>query len=124
MKNVWMKRLSIGALVTVCVAGAHAGYRSIVQVFINDTSKVAAGNIVDTRRSPDAVQYIDCSRSQNGATCRARNYAGLTRTCYTNDPAMKEIVRSMTSESQVVFRWDDSGLCTDIYITDGSEFKD
>lgn len=97
-------------------ATAYAGARFTYPVVINDFNRTAYGALTDARGSADTRQYIGCWSNNATGGCDAVNASGLTRSCSTIDPAMLAVIRSMSDESYVAFRWGaDGSTCLYVY---------
>ncbi len=119
-----MKLMIKSALFTTLLAMtmvANAGYRYVYQVNIG--SNYAFGAIADARGSADGNQRMGCWENTSGASCYASNSAGTARSCYTTDPTMRSLVRSIGSESYIYFTFDTSGNCNYLYVENTSVFK-
>jgi hypothetical protein len=117
-------------LVAAVVAGAlslsaFAGMRTIEQVKISDEQSWARGDLGYARSTGDTVQYIGCYINGSGSggangVCTARNSAGVTRSCSTNQPKWLDIIASLSGDSHLYFRWGDDGKCTMIIVENNS----
>jgi hypothetical protein len=115
------------AVVASCTVslGAFAGMRTIEQVKIADEQSWASGDLGYARSTNDTVQYIGCyiigsgSGSSSGH-CSARNAAGVTRKCSTNQPKWLDIIASLNGDSNLYFRWNSEGQCTMIIVEQNS----
>jgi hypothetical protein len=118
-EEMQMKIMSRSALLVLSFAAAataYAGARFTYPVVINDTNRTAYGALTDARGSADTRQYIGCWSNNASGGCDAVNASGLTRSCSTTDPAMLAVIRSMSDESYVAFRWGaDSSTCLYVY---------
>ena len=114
------------AACTLSVA-AFAGAKSFAQVSINDAQSQANGDMGYVRNTADSVQMIRCyingsGQGQANANCMARNSAGVTRSCSTNYDRWLTIIASITSDSNILFRWNADGRCTMIIVDNSSTF--
>lgn len=110
-------RPAVLAFVAVLLAAAgiaQAGYKYLIPVVVNDTSRFAYGSLDGALRSADGIQYIGCNRSATNVYCFATNDAGLQRACSTTDPNMIAVVRAMSNKAYLYFTWDTGGNCTSI----------
>lgn len=93
----------------LCVTGmltsvaALAGFQTEQDVIIGPSW--ARGDLGWVRNSPDSIQYIGCINSSSGATCMAADKTGVSRSCTTRNPALLVMVRSLQSDSQLMFSW-------------------
>lgn len=100
---------------------ADAGFKSPspASVWITDgtPTSYASGDLAAVRASENSIEYIGCltARHPDAFTwtgCQARNVAGTSRMCWTNDPNMAAAVAGMSDSGQLFFMWDASGTCT------------
>ena len=119
-----MKTL-IPTLVALAVLGsagsALAGSKLVSTVSIDVAGKRASGAIGSARASADTRQWIGCYSGAyaDGSVmgfCGAVDANGLTRQCTIRDPKQLEEVRSLSSDGHISFRWNDSGLCTEVIV--------
>ena len=66
------------------------------------------------------MEYIGCQLGGGFGYCYAMNSAGINRTCITFDPAKISTMRSLKSDSYLLFYWDDSGTCTSVQVINDS----
>lgn len=102
---------------------AHAGARWVYQVWISDASRYAVGTMTDARGSADGNQAIGCYHNTTNGACYATNAAGLSRTCTTNNPALLNVIRTISAESYIYFQWNTDGTCSYVLIENSSRFK-
>lgn len=103
------------------VGAALAGARGRAEVYIDPRSRQADGNLVDARGSSDSIQRIGCfTYSFNRGVCLAVDSAGNSGSCYSINPDMIQIMRSLNSDSYVFFEWNESNVCTMIYVDKSS----
>jgi hypothetical protein len=117
-----MKRYStmmVALLVTMTLGGgtAWAGLRWGTEVVIDMVNRRAEGTIATVRASNDAVQSIGCVvRTTLGApasvTCYATDSSGRSLQCNVTQASFAQAVGAMTSNSNIVFKWDAQGTCT------------
>jgi hypothetical protein len=117
MKRYSMMMMAI--LVTTVLGGATAwaGARWGTEVTIDTANRRAEGTIANVRASNDIVQTIGCVvRANSGAPAEARCYAtnssGLAVQCGSTEPGFVQAVGAMTSNSNIIFKWDAQGTCT------------
>jgi hypothetical protein len=125
MHSRFSRGLVIAAAACTLSLGAFAGMKTIQQVTINDASSWAAGDLGYARGTSDDVQYIGCYINGSGSgaangVCQARNAAGVTRSCSTNQPKWLDIIASVSGDSNVYFRWNTDGKCTMIIVENHS----
>ena len=93
---------------------ALAGAKTTQQVLIRpdaDGSGFAVGDLGYVRNTPDIIQWIGCSIGHAGATCTAKDITGLTKSCFTSDPAKMAVARAVNGDSFILFYWDPDGSC-------------
>lgn len=95
---------------------AIAGQRDVIPVEI--TATYAQGALADARGSADSRQYIGCYTTGYFGLCHAVDAAGQARGCTTRDPEQLAVMRSISSDSTVGFRWNKEGTCD--YVTIGN----
>jgi hypothetical protein len=117
------------AAVAACAfsAAVFAGAKTGQVVTINDAKSQANGDMGYVRNTANSVEMIHCyingsGQGQANGVCMARNSAGVTRSCSTNYDRWLTIIASITSDSNVYFRWDANGKCTMIIIDNSSTF--
>jgi hypothetical protein len=103
---------------------AVAGAKVNAPVVINDDMNMASGSLQSARESADSVQLIFCEILQpNLGQCRARNSAGVTRSCYF-DSRYFQLVTMINSSSFVTFWWDEENhaVCNGLTVRNGSNY--
>jgi hypothetical protein len=122
MKRFRFRRAAIAAASVGLLAStlAFAGQLSGQHVVIFDPNHLANGDLGYVHNSSDRVEYIGCQLGGGFGYCYAMNSDGISRTCFTVDPATIRAIRSLKSDSYLVFVWDDSGTCTNVYVDNGS----
>ena len=99
---------------------ALAGFRSAQQVVIWDAGKLANGDLGYIHNQPDLTQYMGCYSYDAVGYCYAVDRTGLSRSCVTSDPNMVAVIRSLNSDSYLLFYWDTSGRCTFVEVENSS----
>jgi hypothetical protein len=118
----FVRNVSFVAFCMVAVS-ASAGTKTNAGVFINDAVGYAAGSLDSARSSADTLQFISCDLYATGnIQCKARNSAGVLRTCSTSDAAFVKTVQMINQASYVAFWWDTSGNCTSMLVRNGSNY--
>ena len=119
----------------LATTAASAGRRVIEPVRVFDevdhaTAKStgggrAQGALADARASPDSIQNIGCWTTEHEGVCYATDATGKTRGCVTQDPEQLAVIRSLTPESMLYFRWTSiaSASCASIYVVTDSTYK-
>lgn len=112
-------------VVVACVVGvawsrgADAGLKQSFPVTIS--SSYAYGSIGSARASADATQYIGCSSYGTSGACVALDATGNNfKMCAWSNAAQAAAVHSIGPHSYIVFYFDTSGNCTNIYVSNYS----
>jgi hypothetical protein len=96
-------------------------------VEVNLSAGYARGSLGDARSSADFVQMIGCYNSSGPGyavvACEAQDASGVYKSCATSDPYMVASARSIGAGSYVFFRWDASGNCTAVHVTNYSTIR-
>ncbi len=117
------KRIGLVAalLGIVSVGTAYAGRRATSPVSVSTSSKFATGFLGTARNAAGTVAYIGCANdSDSNGTCYAITESGVGAACVTQSSTMLATIRSITPNSRVTFKWDDSGNCTYVGVTNYS----
>jgi hypothetical protein len=101
-------------------ASAFAGFRTGQQVVMWDAKKLVNADLGYVHQTDDDVQYIGCFVGGDAGYCFARNLAGVTRSCWSDDPRWVSAMAAVSKDSYVLFYWDDGGYCTYLRVTNGS----
>lgn len=139
MKNWKFTGALLGAAAALTSFGVYAGFKTTDNVIIDATTYRGALGAV--RNSAIAPEFIWCSASAPSATdpndafgphvveCKATNASGVIKRCRSNNPALRDAVQGMRSDSHVVVTYQTvpgPGLgldrCTDIVVQTGSQF--
>jgi len=118
MKPFSYRRLVVALAMGVITSTAFAGLTSSQEVTIS-TSAVkpyATGDVGYVRNTPDSTQYIGCEYTATTGDCFAVNSAGLYKTCTTTDPALIEVMHSISGDSNLFFTWNPDGTCKSIRV--------
>lgn len=96
-------------------------------VDVNLSSGYARGSMGDARNSADPLQFIGCYISSGTGfmvvVCEARTSTGTYKSCATTDANMVAAARSISASSYIFFRWDISGACTAVQVTNYSSVR-
>jgi hypothetical protein len=110
------RRHRIGALVTLAALASggivFAGAKSIAPLSVNVAGRFASGGLAETHNTPDLTQYAECGSNPTAGFCTLRDSAGTFYSCFTTDPALIAVIRSMSPDSYFSISWDASGTCT------------
>jgi hypothetical protein len=136
-----MKR-TVSVLASVLVATtssvAIAGWRSVVPVSINQTARRATGSLGSARNGADATSdiycYVDAKVSGGGSSptagtsiiwgvCVANDAAGTYLACSTQRADLIASMRAINGSSLVTFVANESGYCTQVFVSTGSDFE-
>jgi hypothetical protein len=83
----------------------------------NPNMMSVAGSASATRDTADAVQFISCSTSASAGACTYRDLAGKFYTCFTTDPGLLTVIRSMQGDSVMEYDYDvTTGKCSYINV--------
>jgi hypothetical protein len=127
-----MHALKIGSIVAgavVLFAGiASAGYKTsnnnVVVTKNADGSGLASGALGAARASADLNQEIGCfNYSTPAGRCNAWDATNRTVSCYTTDPSMIAVIRTVGSDSFVSFVVDKNGFCTTVTTFNDSAYQ-
>lgn len=119
-----LARTAIATLLLSTAFAAMAGLQSSLNVGISDELKSATGTMSGARYSADNTQFISCTNQNNTiGNCIAKDVAGLSRSCVTNDPGLIAVISSLGPDSMLTFKWDAQGVCTQVRVVNGSQFK-
>ncbi len=117
MTTNMMKR-SVGAVVAGLLMGgsAWAGYKATNTVGNTPSSREAWGSMAAARNSANDVEYIGCEvKTTIGGgpvvTCLARNAAGTTVQCTSNNSWMVQAANAISPEAMLRFHWNLSNEC-------------
>lgn len=129
--TTWKKALFVVLALVAAPAGfAVAGQKQSAEVLINEKLSRAMGSLGSARNSAELTQHIGCtvftfSNGSSNVLCTARTAANLVRSCSTNStmaPALVEAARKITGDSYIFFQWNAVGDCTELDITNASQF--
>jgi len=110
--------VSLGLLAST---SAMAGFKTAQSVVISDLYQFANGMLGQVRNSSDTTQYIGCATWSGLGYCYAVNSAGVSRSCSTSDADMLATIRSLSSDSSLMFYWNSSGQCTFVEVDTSSD---
>jgi hypothetical protein len=112
-----------GTVLVLAGGVAAAGRYSPIPVTIDFTGRFASGDMHSARTSSNPAEFIGCGIRDFGSTSLAFCQAGLGEaegqylTCFTEDPALVDAVKSIADFSYIQFRWDEDFNCTSIGIS-------
>lgn len=104
--------VALGTAVLAAAGTVTAGAPSLYPLSINYAARYANGGLAETHNTPDFVQYAECGSNSNTGYCAMRDASGTYTSCYTTDPALIEVIRSMSDESFFSISWSAAGVCT------------
>ncbi|MCY1019253.1 hypothetical protein [Pyxidicoccus sp. MSG2] len=123
------KNLMTVGLVGTLLAGtaAWAGVKTVYNVGINTSTRVAYGSMGTARGSADANQYIGCavlgfSSGSSSVTCLAQDASGVSAYCTSSNPAIVTAATSQSGDAYLYFTYDASGACTYLYVSNLSSY--
>src|SRR6185295_155819 len=93
-------------------ATAFAGFQTGQQVVLWDEKKLANGDLGFVHQTSDDVQYIGCFVAGDAGYCFARDRAGVTRSCWSDDAQWVRAMSAVRSDTYLIFHWNDGGYCT------------
>ncbi len=110
------------------LAGAAlAGQQVFNAVEVSTTNSYARGTMADARHSADSQQLIGCTVSASVGysyvLCEARDANGVYKSCSTSDVSMVAAAQAIGTDSYVYFRWNASGACTTVYVSNLSSIR-
>jgi hypothetical protein len=114
-----MLAIACAALVT---GTAWAGGKQAYPVYVSPTGRTANGDLSSTRNTSDNSSYIGCfidvysSGTSPLGTCYASDAAGNFAMCRTNSSTLIQALHALNGDSFVMFTYDLSGNCTEIFI--------
>jgi hypothetical protein len=129
-----MKRaLAIAAFLATASVGlfAFAGDRTSAPVTIDTTARRAAGSLGSTRNASPSGSYIGCQiigasgSSTPSFVCSARvgGTTPVAKTCSGSGAAMVAAAAAVTTDSHIVFKWDSAGTCTNLTVSNFSDYE-
>lgn len=128
-----MKGIFFATLAGLCLLAplaANAGGKLDRPVTITKPNTViryyATGSLGSVRNSADSLQTIGCGLQARAGqpvqiTCLARDSLANQVTCSSTDPALIEVVRSISTTDQLGFGVGTGGVCVEISVYKGSE---
>src|SRR5690349_3117484 len=99
LRRIFVTTLTAAAL----SASAFAGFRTAQQVVMSDEKKLANGDLGYVHQTSDDVQYIGCFVAGDEGYCFARNRAGVTRSCWSNDARWVRAMAAVSSDTYLIF---------------------
>jgi hypothetical protein len=115
------RRISLTVLAAAAFSGsALAGFRTGQQVVISDAQHLANADLGYVHQTSDDVQYIGCFVAGDEGYCFARNLAGVTRSCWSNEAKWVRAMAAVSKDTYLIFYWDDAGYCTYVSARNGS----
>ncbi|MGH8083194.1 MAG: hypothetical protein ACREP7_21625 [Lysobacter sp.] len=127
MKSTVMAMMAAIVAMAAC-AGVVAGEKANVPVTFSNNPQGqpfrAFGMLGTARNSADSKQSIGCATTVDSnalrADCEAQNAAGTYVHCMTTNAALVTVAQSISSDSYLAFNFDSAGICTSIYVSNGS----
>ncbi|QQP97593.1 hypothetical protein [Lysobacter enzymogenes] len=131
MKPNLVRAAAFGVFAIVACAAAHAGTVTNSAVAID--SRSASGSLAYVRSTADATQYIECysgasiQTNQVYAQCVARDAAGATFSCSSQNPNIIAVARSISNTSFITVASDGNlpngdRECTNLFVYNSSRY--
>ena len=123
---IWAAAIAACAGLVTIAGKTRAGLKTSQAVVIvtTPTTRLANADLGFAHNTANNVEQISCTVSTNtssaSVSCFARNSEGLTVSCLSTDPDLVAAARSLSSDSYLIFRWNDEGQCTNITVRQGS----
>ena len=136
-----MKRIVLAlSAFFAATASAHAGYKVSYPLVIDVDGLGASGALGTIRNAPGAASDMSCEvfeisdplmPSAYGPTsvmaCRIkvppmpeRSYPGFEAFCESKHPSLTKTAQAIKGDSLIILKWDASGQCTDLTVTNSS----
>lgn len=118
--------IAIAGLITAAgVREVRAGVH--ISIAVSVTKSSARGVFSVARNSADSVQTLECNviswPTTRQGSCIARDAAGQTRSCFTSDAPMLDVMQSLNGDDYVGFGFDIYGRCTYVELFKGSAYE-
>jgi hypothetical protein len=117
MKKSW---LGLGIVVVgvglLSSHGALAGWKVTTPVTVDNANKRFYGALGSARNSTDGIQDIGCATDHIDGYCSAENSAGTSVYCFSSDPEIMAVMRSIETDSYIYVTHDGAGTCTRVSI--------
>jgi hypothetical protein len=111
--------LVMGAMAISSSAGTHSAQGVVIH--LNSPNPYATGDLGFVYNSWFSNDYIGCQASATSGDCYAREVGGNFLSCWTTDPALLTVIRSLNGDSHLLFSWNPSdATCKDIRVTTDS----
>jgi hypothetical protein len=112
-----MSRIKIGFVVALLALTAGtgavvAGQKQYSPLTVNPVARYANAGLAETHNTADTVSYAECGSNATAGYCTFREPSGTFYSCYTTDPSLLVVIRSMSPDSTISVQWDASGVCT------------
>ncbi len=122
----WMIAGALAAATCGTVAfQASAGAKITTTVTVDTANRTFSGSLGSARNSSNSVEYVYCdaftSVGSVSATCGARNSAGVSAVCSTNDAALVTAIGTITTDSYVRVSYSATGTCSSIRVVNSSQ---
>jgi len=118
-----MKYFLSAAVLTLTAPIALAGSVQTVPVMVDFDNRIAHGDQLTARVSPNDVEFIGCGARAIAdginplfeyAFCQATDSAGVNFTCFTLDADLVHAVRAASAYAYIQFGWNEFDECTRI----------
>jgi hypothetical protein len=112
-----MSRSKLAVMSAVAVLGVtsavFAGIKSYAPLSVNVAGHFASGGLAETHNTADSVQYAECGSNSTTGYCTLRDAGGTYYSCFTTDPSLLTVIRSMSPDSIFSVVWDpNTNQCT------------
>jgi hypothetical protein len=111
------RRIKIGLAVALLALTAGtgavvAGQKQYFPLQVNAASRYANAGLAETHNTADTVSYAECGSNASTGYCTFREPNGTYYSCFTTDPSLLVVIRSMSPDSSISVQWDASNVCT------------
>ncbi|MCP3165518.1 hypothetical protein [Myxococcus qinghaiensis] len=117
-----MRVVALGVLLSSGLAAA--GSKTDYTVDLSTANRYASATMGGARNSSDSTQLLSCqidaTVSGISGTCYAVNAQGVSGECRTTNQYLLEAIKSISDSSLVAFTWNESGVCTQVIVRQGS----
>jgi hypothetical protein len=109
------KQSLVAALAALALVGgsqlASAGAKKYMPVkatpwTTNPNLMNVMGSASGTRNTPDLVQFVECNADANNGGCVFRDAGGKFYSCFTTDPGLISVIRSMQGDSVIDYDYE------------------
>lgn len=110
--------IALGAILALMTSVAFAGLKTPVPVEVDLVNGFAQGDLTTAANSKNDVELIGCGTrnfddglgfSFRFGFCQATTADGVAITCFTENTALLDEIRGLSSRSYITFSWEDDG---------------